>query len=166
MSCPTLPQHQTSNPIFAYAFKPEETPHRSTTTTTHLTLLNLFNRHLLKSFTSTSLPALPTGTLHITLLTHNNIGKLASQLNIIVSKLSELCIIHAQCLFILRCSETESRNEVHEEENDTGAEERISEARHAVCELVGELDPVMVEPTAGNLAKAVEMGYVIAVQGC
>jgi hypothetical protein len=32
--------------------------------------------------------------------------------------------------------------------------------------LVGELDPVMVEPTAGNLAKAVEMGYVIAVQGC
>jgi hypothetical protein len=98
-----------------------------------------------------------------TLLTHKHITKLPPQLHIIISKLSDLRLIETQLLLLHIHPQAQARNEIHQEEDDAGAEEGIREAGHAVGELVRELDVVAVEPAARDHGEAIQVGYVVAV---
>jgi hypothetical protein len=112
------------------------------------------NAGLLKASTLTPLPS----------LSQNHIPKLPPQLHIIVSKLPNLRLIQPELLLLHINPQTQSRNEVHQEEDDAGPEEGVREAGHAVGELVGELDVMAVEPAARDDGQAVEVGYVVSVQ--
>lgn len=86
---------------------------------------------------------------------------LTRQLNVIVSELADLRIVDTQDLSFLRGAERETGNQVHDEEDEAGAAERVDAAGDGVGELVAELYPVVVEPAAGDLGKAVEVRYVV-----
>ena len=93
-------------------------------------------------------------------ITVNNVSR---QLNIIIRELSNLSVVHAQHFGLFRCPQFETGDQVHDEEDEAGAAEGVGEAREGVGELVGELDPVSVEPAAVDDGEAVEVGYVVAV---
>lgn len=84
-------------------------------------------------------------------------AKLCVQANIVVRKLAELRIIHAQDLRLLVAAQTHPRDEVHQPQDDRRHHERVAHARRRVRELVAELHPVVVEPTAGDDRRAVEL---------
>jgi len=79
------------------------------------------------------------------------------------SKLSNLGIVNSHDFVLLRGTQTKARDEVDEEKDDTAADKRVCEARHRVCELVAQLDVVVVDPAAVNLGRAVEVSNVITV---
>lgn len=63
-------------------------------------------------------------------------------------KLADLRIIHAQHLSLLTGAETEARNEVEQEQDNARSTERIDESGHRIRQLIGQLDPMTVEPAA------------------
>jgi hypothetical protein len=79
------------------------------------------------------------------------------------SVLANLALINTTFLSVFGGPKAKARDEVHDEEDNAGTEERVDEAGDAVRELVGELDVVAVEPTTGDLGEAVKMGNVIPV---
>jgi hypothetical protein len=132
--------------------------------------LNPINRHLplllipaQRTPQHAAFQTLSTTATALLLLTHNHIGELASQLNVIIRKLSNLGFVQTEFLFVFADAEGQAWDEVHEEEDDACAKEGVGEAGDAVGKLVGELDPVVVEPAAGDFGEAVEVGYVVAV---
>ena len=80
---------------------------------------------------------------------------LTRQLHVVVSELANLSIVYTQDLRLLGSAEGEARNQVHEEEDQAGSAERVDAAGGGVCELVAELDPVVVEPAAGDHGEAI-----------
>jgi hypothetical protein len=54
-----------------------------------------------------------------------------------------------------------SAHEVESSEDKAGSEERVGAASEGICELVAELDPVAVEPAAGDDSVAIEMRNVV-----
>lgn len=89
---------------------------------------------------------------------------MASKLNVIVGELAELGIIETKLLLLGRDTERETRDKVHEKQDDAGDDERVRETGNAVSELVAELDVVLVDPAAGNLGGAVEVSNVITAK--
>ena len=107
---------------------------------------------------------LPTSRLQITPLTPPHpkcIRRITSHLDIIIRKLAQLRIIQTHLLFLGARPQRQSRNQVHQEQNNTSPAKGISEARNGVGKLVGELDVVLVEPAARDGGRAVERGYVV-----
>lgn len=90
------------------------------------------------------------------------IDHITRQFNIVVCELADLSIVHAEDFSFFAGAETQAGDEVHDEEDDAGAAEGVGEARDGVGELVGELDPVAVEPAALDDGEAVEVRYVVA----
>jgi len=74
---------------------------------------------------------------------------------------SDFGVIDAHDLILLTSTEAETRNQIHNEEDQTGPAKRVNEARHGVCELVGKLDVMLVEPATIDLGEAIKMRYVI-----
>lgn len=93
-----------------------------------------------------------------------DIAGVASKLNVIVGELAELSIIKTKLLLLGRDTERKTRDQVHEEQDDAGDDERVREAGNAVGKLVAELDVVLVDPAAGDLGGAVEVSNVITVK--
>lgn len=94
------------------------------------------------------------------------IQDLTSQLNVIVRELADLSIIDTEDLSLLGSAEGETWDEVHNEENDAGAEEGVCGAGDGVGHLVAKLHPVVVDPAARDLGEAIEMCYVVSGEEC
>jgi len=95
------------------------------------------------------------------------IQNLPSQLNVIISELSNLGIIDTKDLGFLRGAQGQAGDQVHDEEDDAGAEEGVCCTGDGVGDLVAELNPVLVEPAAVDVGEAVEMRYVVSgEEGC
>ena len=84
-------------------------------------------------------------------------------LNIIVGEFTELRVVNTDNLSILRCAERKAGDEVHDEQDEAGAEEAVGETRDTVCELISELDVMAIQPAAIDLGETVEMRNVVTV---
>ncbi len=91
---------------------------------------------------------------------------LAGQLNIVVCKLANLCVVDTENFGFLTGTEREARDEVHDEEDDAGSTEGVETTRGRVSKLVAELDPVVVEPASGDLGEAIKMCYIVSSEEC
>lgn len=91
------------------------------------------------------------------------IQHLARQLDVVVGELSDLGIVNAQDLGLLAGAQRQAGDQVHQEQDDAGHDEAVRHAGHGVGQLVAQLDPVVVQPAAGDRREAVEMGDVV---GC
>jgi len=154
--------NDTLTPDYPHGLCPSDTFDIITT----IIYLNLLNRNLLLLAPHAHAHAHAPHTPPLTptpLLPHKHITKLPPQLHIIISKLPDLRLIQPQHLLLHIHPQTQARNEIHQEEDDAGAEEGVREAGHAVGELVRELDVVAVQPAPGDHGEAVEVGYVVAV---
>lgn len=81
--------------------------------------------------------------------------------NEVVRKLSNLSIVDPNDLRFLADSKREPGDEVHGEEDDTGHSEGVGETGDCVGELMQDLDPVMVDPAAGDFCDTVQCRDVI-----
>lgn len=90
---------------------------------------------------------------------------MAAELDVVVGELAHLAVVQAQLLLLGRHAQAQAGDEVQEEQDDAGHDEGVGEAGDAVGELVAELDPVVVEPAAGDLGEAVEVGNVVTARG-
>ena len=84
-------------------------------------------------------------------------------LDIVVRKLAQLMVVDAEYLCLFGGTQAEARDQVHDEENDAGAEEGVGEAGDGIRELIAELDVVPVEPATGDNGHAVEVGDVVTL---
>ena len=92
---------------------------------------------------------------------------LAGQFNVVVRELADLSIIDTQDLGLLADAEGQTRDQVHDEQDEAGSAKGVDTTRDGVSELVAELDPVLVEPSTWNLSEAIKMCYVISSEeGC
>jgi hypothetical protein len=82
-------------------------------------------------------------------------------LNEVVCEFTNFGFIDTCDFGFLGRAERETWNQVHEEEDDAGHAERVTEASHAIAELVGELDVVVVEPSTGNESDSIQCRNVI-----
>lgn len=83
-------------------------------------------------------------------------------LDVVICKLSNLGIVNTHDLILLGRSKAETRNEVDNEENDAGADERVGKTADGVGQLVSELDVVLVEPSSRNDGSAVKVRNVVS----
>lgn len=88
----------------------------------------------------------------------------AAELDVVVGKLAHLAVVQAHLLLLGRHAQAQPGHEVHEEQDDAGQDERVRKAGHAVGELVAQLDPIVVEPAAGDLGETVEVGNVVTAR--
>jgi hypothetical protein len=84
----------------------------------------------------------------------------AGDLDVVVGKLAELSIIETDLLLLGGDAQRQTGDQVHDEQDEAGNNERVGEAGDGVGELVGELDPVAVNPATVDLGSAVEVGDV------
>lgn len=89
---------------------------------------------------------------------------IASDLDVVISKLSNLSIVNAHDLILFGGSKAETGNEVEDKENEAGAEERVGKTTDGVGQLVSKLDVVLVEPASGNDGSTVKMSNVVTVK--
>jgi len=90
------------------------------------------------------------------------VDDIPGKLNVVVGKFADLGIVHTEDLSFFVCTYTKARDEVHDKENQAGAAKRVSGAGNGIRELVGKLDPVLVEPAALNNGESIEVGYIVA----
>lgn len=87
---------------------------------------------------------------------------ITTHLDVVVCKLAELIVIHAQQLGLVRAAQFETWNEV-DGVGDDGADHKRPCRHHGnVCDLLSELDPIAVNPTTskGTRADTVEANDV------
>lgn len=89
---------------------------------------------------------------------------IASDLDVIISKLSNFGVVNAHNLILFGGSKAETGNEIEDKENEAGAEERVGKTTDGVSQLVGKLDVVFVEPSSGNDGGAIKMSNVVTVE--
>lgn len=68
-------------------------------------------------------------------------------------------------LGVLGRTQAQARDQVHDEQNQAGATERIGEAAHGIGQLIGQLNVMTVEPASRDHGEAVEMGDVVTNHG-
>ena len=95
----------------------------------------------------------------------DNVAGVPLQLDVVVGKLAELDVVDADVLLLGLDAQAQAGDQVHQEQDDAGQDERVREARDRVGELVCELDVVVVDPTAVDLGEAVKVGYVVTILG-
>lgn len=83
-------------------------------------------------------------------------AKLSVDCNVVVSELAHLGVVDTDNLGLFVGAEAAAGDEVHDPEDDGGHDEGVGDAGGGVCELVAELDPVVVEPASGNGGDAVK----------
>lgn len=81
---------------------------------------------------------------------------MAPQLDIVVGELAELAVVDADVLVVGGDAERQSGDEVHEEEDDASQDKGPAEGGADACELVAELDPVVLDPADRGVLVAVE----------
>lgn len=83
---------------------------------------------------------------------------MAGELDVIVGKLAELDVVHAELLLLGAGAQGQAGDEVEEEEDEAGQDEGPGKGRDGAGELVAHLDPVMLDPAEGLPGGAVELG--------
>lgn len=78
----------------------------------------------------------------------NVIEHFSGELDVVVGELANLGVVNTQHLGVLGGSDTQTRDEVDNEQNEAGASERVGTASNGIGDLVAELDPVVVEPAS------------------
>lgn len=78
-------------------------------------------------------------------------------------ELAHLPLVNAHLLGLFTCTQAQTGDQVHDEEDEAGSSEGIEEAGDAVSQLVGKLDVMAVEPASVDLGEAVKMRYVVTV---
>lgn len=91
----------------------------------------------------------------------DTVDDVTRQLDVVIREFADLGIVDAHNFVFFRRAEGEAGNEVDGEEDDARADEGVGEARDGVSKLVGNLDPVAVEPATGDLGETVEMRNVV-----
>lgn len=86
---------------------------------------------------------------------------MTAKLNVVIRKLSELTIIETHFLLLSSHAQAEAGYKVHEEQNDAGQNKGIGETGNTVGQLVSELNVVLVEPAAIDLAETIEVRDVV-----
>lgn len=76
----------------------------------------------------------------------NEVGDVAGDLDVVVGELAELGVIETEVLVIDVDTEAETGDEVHEEEDQAGQDERPDETGDGTSKLVAELDVVVLDP--------------------
>lgn len=76
---------------------------------------------------------------------------MTGDLDVIIRKLAELEIVHADLLLLGRSTEGEAGHEVHEEEDEAGEDKGPEEGGAGAGELVADLNPVVLDPADGVL---------------
>ena len=90
-----------------------------------------------------------------------SIRDFALMLNIVVGEFSEFMVIDTDDFRLLGCAEGKTGDEVHDEKDEAGAEKAVGETGNTVCELIGELDVMAVQPAATDCGETVEMGDIV-----
>jgi hypothetical protein len=85
----------------------------------------------------------------------------ASEFNIVISKLSKLSVIDTENLRLLGTAEGKTGNKVHNEKDNAGTTEGVGEASNGVSKLVCKLNVMTVDPSTRDFGSAIEMGYVV-----
>ncbi len=86
------------------------------------------------------------------------IGDVAPELDVVISKLAELAVVHAELLLLGRGAEGQPRDEVEQEEDQAGDDKAPGEGGDGACELVAHLHPVVLDPTQVIPVPAIELG--------
>jgi len=98
---------------------------------------------------------------HGAVLVLDVVEHLARQLDVVVGELADLGVVDAEDLGLLASAEPQAGDEVHDEEDDRGADEAVEAAREGVGQLVADLDPVVVDPAAGDDLDVVQVGNIV-----
>lgn len=86
---------------------------------------------------------------------------MTAKLNVVIRKLSELTIIKTHLLLLGSHAQAETGDKVHQEQDDTGQNKGVGETGNTVGKLVSELNVVLVEPAAIDLAETIEVCDVV-----
>lgn len=127
----------------------------------HAHVHNLLPRHPARdSNTISSLPLVNRllSAVRAQVVTLDVIEDFSGQLNIVVGKLADFGVINTEDLALFTCAEMEPRDEVKNEEDSTGQNERIGTAGKRVGKLNRELDPIVIEPATLDRGDTVEAG--------
>lgn len=76
-------------------------------------------------------------------------------------KLANLGIINTQDLILLGSTQAQTRNEVHNEEDDASNDKGVSKSSDGISKLVTKLNVIVVDPATGNLGDTVEVRNVV-----
>lgn len=76
--------------------------------------------------------------------------------DIVVCEFTHVSVIDTEDLSLLSGAETETRDEVHDPEDDGRNNEGVRESGGGISELMAKLDVVVVQPTTGDFSDAVE----------
>lgn len=93
-----------------------------------------------------------------------SIDSVALELDVVVGELAQLNIIDTQLFLLGIDTELQARDQVDQEENDAGENERPRETGAAVGDLITKLDKVSANPTRADEG-GVECRNVIAREG-
>lgn len=88
----------------------------------------------------------------------SSVGQVTGQLNVVVGKLAELDVVHAQLLLLGGGAQAQAGDQVEEEEDHAGQGEGPGEGGDSAGELVAHLDPVVFDPAEGFPFGAIELG--------
>lgn len=81
------------------------------------------------------------------------------------SEFTNLRIVDTEDLGLFRGTEAETRDHIHDEEDETGSAERVGKTGRGVGDLVCHLNPVTVEPSSLDDRVAIKMSYVVTSSG-
>ena len=76
--------------------------------------------------------------------------------NVVVCELAHLSVVDTDNLGLLRRTEAEARDKVHNPEDDGSDDKGVAHARGRIGELITDLDPVAVDPATVNGCEAIE----------
>jgi hypothetical protein len=88
------------------------------------------------------------------------------QLHVIVGKFANLRVVDAEDFRLLGGPQPQAGNHVHDEQDQTRAGKGVQAAAEGVGKLVAHLDPMVIEPTTGNVRRAVQYGDVVGGEEC
>lgn len=83
---------------------------------------------------------------------------LPRKLDVVVGKLANLCVVDTQDFCVLAGAQAQTRDHVDDEQDHRGANERIETTSDGVGQLVGQLDPVEIQPASVDDLHVVEVG--------
>jgi hypothetical protein len=98
------------------------------------------------------------GTAGDTVVDADGVAQVAGELDVVVGKLAELDVIHAELLLLGGGAEGQTGDEVEEEEDDAGEDKSPGEGSDGTGELVTHLDPVVLDPAKGIPLNTVKLG--------
>ena len=81
-------------------------------------------------------------------------------------ELANFGVIDTQYLRLFVGTKVETGDQIHTEEDDAGASKRICTACNRVGDLIGKLDPVVIEPSTSNERISVQVSNVVTDLGC